>query len=549
MLQPLLLALVLGGPPGGFAAVRVLATADLHGRLAPSADFAAPGLPRRELGGWDGLARAIERERTAGSLLLDCGDFAFGSPEANASHGRSQVRFMNHVGYDAAALGARDFNEGTRELELLAGLAAFPLLADPLLDVVLNRRVPLFRPWCVRRAAGVKVGLVGLSDPRAARYGGAGGFDPGDPLDQCRRYLRALAPESCDVIVVFGHFPSADGTRLLDSVPKVDLVLCPDDGGEPREKMALVAAYGHRLAVVDLLYDRSARRVDEMRSRHLNVLPGSPSDSPCSTLVREFLVPGMDSVVARASVEMAPAPAGPRDACAGQVVAGAVRAAVGSHISLVPTSAIESGLAGPALTRRELHDCVPHRERLLLAVLDDTGLHKLLAGIPADEPFPYLAGADLFVLGDTTNWPLASQVCRVRYRDGRNVHRVVAPQQLYRAAGIESSGNPVAANLTELWLESASALDTIRPAGWPKTFAPTAGLLPAPTSDSGPVNINTAGIEELQRLPGIGPATARRILAWREAHGLFGSVDELANVSGIGPAKLEKIRPLATVRD
>ncbi|MBN2536862.1 ComEA family DNA-binding protein [candidate division WOR-3 bacterium] len=257
----------------------------------------------------------------------------------------------------------------------------------------------------------------------------------------------------------------------------------------------------------------------------------------------------MDSVVARASVEMAPAPAGPRDACAGQVVAEAVRAAVGSHISLVPTSAIESGLAGPALARRELHDCVPHRERLLLAVLDDTSLHKLLAGLPADEPLPYLAGADLFMLGDTTIWPLVSQVCRVRYRDGRSIHRVVAPQQLYRAAGIESSGNPVASNLTELWLEFAESLDTIRPAGWLKMFSPTAGLLPVPASDSGPVNINTAGMEELQRLPGVGPATARRILVWREARGPFGSVDELANVSGIGPAKLEKIRPLATVRD
>lgn len=78
---------------------------------------------------------------------------------------------------------------------------------------------------------------------------------------------------------------------------------------------------------------------------------------------------------------------------------------------------------------------------------------------------------------------------------------------------------------------------------------PARTLTPAGSAQKGstPVNINTATSEELQSLPRIGPAMAQRIIAWREAHGGFRSVDELDAVPGIGPSMLENLRPLVTV--
>ena len=61
---------------------------------------------------------------------------------------------------------------------------------------------------------------------------------------------------------------------------------------------------------------------------------------------------------------------------------------------------------------------------------------------------------------------------------------------------------------------------------------------------SGPVHLNTATVEQLDELPGVGPVTAQRIGDYREQHGPFGSVDELDAVSGIGPARLEQLREL-----
>ena len=63
----------------------------------------------------------------------------------------------------------------------------------------------------------------------------------------------------------------------------------------------------------------------------------------------------------------------------------------------------------------------------------------------------------------------------------------------------------------------------------------------------GGVNLNSAGAADLEELPGIGPALAERIVAWRAENGPFTSVDELDEVSGIGPSVLGQVRDLVTL--
>ncbi len=62
------------------------------------------------------------------------------------------------------------------------------------------------------------------------------------------------------------------------------------------------------------------------------------------------------------------------------------------------------------------------------------------------------------------------------------------------------------------------------------------------------INVNSATAPELERLPGIGPSLAQKIIDCREAHGPFLEPDDLLEVSGIGPSKLDEIRELITYR-
>ena len=109
-----------------------------------------------------------------------------------------------------------------------------------------------------------------------------------------------------------------------------------------------------------------------------------------------------------------------------------------------------------------------------------------------------------------------------------------APAQIQPNGGTANAGQGNAANGASQGGTQPQPARTLTPAGNAQ-------------KGSAPVNINTATAEELQTLPRIGPAMAQRIIAWREAHGGFRSVDELDAVPGIGPSMLENLRPLVTI--
>lgn len=111
--------------------------------------------------------------------------------------------------------------------------------------------------------------------------------------------------------------------------------------------------------------------------------------------------------------------------------------------------------------------------------------------------------------------------------------------------------------------EGARARDAVAAAGGATRRAALDGLnLAAPVTDGeqvvvpvrgarpvaaapgapAPVRLNQADVAALDALPGVGPATAERIVAWREEHGPFASIDDVLDVPGIGEAKLAAMR-------
>ena len=185
-------------------------TADLHGRLRP-----------------DQARRLHDLKQERQALLLDAGDallapnlFALPWPEPT-------VRLMNDAGYDALAVGNREFAMTRAALAAKLGGFHFPVLSANLLPR--RESLPFLQRWTVLTAAdGTRVGLFALSQPIiepgsfwertcAARYV--------PPLQAVPEALAALSGQA-DLIVALTHFGRQPEADLARQFPRISLILC-----------------------------------------------------------------------------------------------------------------------------------------------------------------------------------------------------------------------------------------------------------------------------------------------------------------------------------
>jgi competence protein ComEA len=161
----------------------------------------------------------------------------------------------------------------------------------------------------------------------------------------------------------------------------------------------------------------------------------------------------------------------------------------------VPPPAIRVDAAEPEVVLVHVAGAVRH-----------PGVYRLKAGERIDDAVHRAGGA-------TRRADLAGVNLAAKVQDGR---QVLVPE---RAPRIRTGG---AAGAGEVASPSAAAPDA-------------------------PVNLNTATLEQLDTLDGVGPATAKKIIDFREANGGFGSVEELGEVPGIGEKRMAALREAVTV--
>lgn len=120
------------------------------------------------------------------------------------------------------------------------------------------------------------------------------------------------------------------------------------------------------------------------------------------------------------------------------------------------------------------------------------------------------------------------------------------------AGGLLSSADVSSINLAAL-LEDGQQLNIPYQDGAQPIQSFSSDELVLPTEESSNaentelININTATVEELDSLPGIGPTTAQRIIDYRNENGPFDTIEDIQNVSGIGPSTFDDIKDLITV--
>jgi competence protein ComEA len=180
---------------------------------------------------------------------------------------------------------------------------------------------------------------------------------------------------------------------------------------------------------------------------------------------------------------------------------------------------------------------------LLLAVAVLVGGRHLLRAGTAKAPPPAEAAAS--VRAEASPRLVVHVVGAVR-RPGlyRLPSRSRTADAVERAGGATATADLSLVNLAAPVSDGAQVVVPTRapPAG---AGAPPAAAGQGGEAPQGPVHLNTATLEQLDSLPGVGPVTAQKILDYREKHGAFSSLDDLDAIPGIGPARLEQLREVA----
>jgi competence protein ComEA len=188
----------------------------------------------------------------------------------------------------------------------------------------------------------------------------------------------------------------------------------------------------------------------------------------------------------------------------------------------------------PALSRRQLFGAVAGVVVLLLLLVRHLGGGNAAPAVaPLPAPVRAKPAAAKLVVVDVAGAVRHSGLYRLQ--SGSRVDDAIA-----------AAGGPTAkAQLDSVNLAApvADGEQIVVPgrgaAGAAAASAPVAG-----SSPSAPLDLNSATLDELENLPGIGPVTAQKILDYRQAHGAFHAVAELEGVPGIGPAHMAQLKGL-----
>jgi competence protein ComEA len=180
---------------------------------------------------------------------------------------------------------------------------------------------------------------------------------------------------------------------------------------------------------------------------------------------------------------------------------------------------------------------------LLLAVVVLVGGRHVLGAGTAKAPPPAEAAAS--VRAEASPRLVVHVVGAVR-RPG--LYRLASRSRT--ADAVERAGGATAAadlSLVNLAAPVSDGAQIVVPTRAPPAVAgaPPGASGQAGAAAQGPVHLNTATLEQLDALPGVGPVTAQKILDYRQKHGAFSSLDDLDAIPGIGPARLEQLREVA----
>jgi 2',3'-cyclic-nucleotide 2'-phosphodiesterase/3'-nucleotidase/5'-nucleotidase len=416
--------------------LRVLATNDVHGSIAPATPEWAGG---RRVGGsaatkalMDSLAKACG----CPTVRLDAGDAFQGTPISNFFFGRPVVEVYNAMGYDAAAIGNHDFDWSIDTLRARIAESTFPWLAANITDTATGQRPPWAGNWTMVERGGRHVAVIGATTPATATTTNplnVASLAFGDPTTAVRSLVPAARAAGADVVVILAHAGAqcdtachGESVRIAQGMEfgGVDLVVGGHTSGEVLTTVngipvVQVRHNGGEIAVVDLV--RRAGGWHQVRMRIDTVWTDSLRPDPQVARIVDDYAAKVEQITARpvAALKFAlPRGPGPEYAL-GRLIADAFRNAARADVGLMNNGGIRADLPGGTVTYGQLFRVMPFGNRVVRLTISGDVLLQVLEYVLSDgRPHAHVSG--IAVRYDPAR-PQGRRIREARLLDGRRI--------------------------------------------------------------------------------------------------------------------------------
>lgn len=379
------------------ATVVILHTNDIHGHLTPWKGWEGD-LKDKTVGGLGRLAGAVAlaKKEAKGALLLDAGDLLGDSMIADLTKGKAMVEALNHLGYDALAIGNHEPDFGTAVLRQRMKDATFTVLAANLVE---RKGSKLFtKPYVVKKVGGVSVGILGLAYPKTAWTTAAKNVaevEFQDPVPAVKRYLPKMRDDGAELVVVLSHLGLGGDKHLAKAVEGIGVIV----GGHSHNRMGKAEKVGGTLIVQAGAHGSDLGRLELTVERGkvtahactLTLLDHDKvgADADAERLLKRLLGPhrkAMDEVIGKASgwlvraQTLAGQEARKRDAESpiDSLFADVLREATKADVALLPGVGYGVAIPPGAITAAQLRQLVPHEGKVVTMRLSGAQIIEVL---------------------------------------------------------------------------------------------------------------------------------------------------------------------------
>ena len=351
--------------------------------------------------GRGGLARVATlvrelRRQTPHTLFVLAGDTLSPSLLSTLRRGAQMIEAWNALGLDLATFGNHEFDFGPTVLAARMVESRFAWLSTNVLDRASGAPFGGARPWLRRDFDGVRVGVIGLTTPDAARTSNGGpGLQFEEPLDAARAGLHALG--AVDLRVAVTHLPFSRDRELVDALP-IDVIL----GGHDHDPMlrehgraVIVKAGSDALNLGQVEYEVRCGAVVGRRPRLIPVDERLTEAPDVAALVKgqaALLARELDAEVGRTAVALDARESLIRrqEAPLGRFFAALMRERVGADVGLLNSGAIRANRVIPPgpITKRDVRELLPFSNTVTLLEVTGATLRAILEHSVDELPRP-----------------------------------------------------------------------------------------------------------------------------------------------------------------